>query len=118
MEIKIEDYLSQEEIREIVIEVVRDKAKCSIGSGSSNSQFMTTLARKIALEESQRLIPGFESLIRDHFKEMVEKLTLADFFMHSFGWRSDGNKLFNKIMSSNSDLIDRKIKEIFKVNEQ
>ena len=117
MEIKTEDYLSQEEIKEIVIRVVKDKAKSSIGSGSSSSQFMTTLARKIALEESQRLIPGFEDLIRDSFKEMVSKLTLADFFTHSFGWRSDGNKLFNKIMSDNSDLIDKKIKEIFKTNE-
>ena len=117
MDIKIEDYLSQDEIKNIVIEVVKDKAKLSIGSGTSGSQFMTTVARKIALEESQRLIPGFESLIKEHFQEMLSKLTLADFFTSCFGWRSDGNKLFNKVMSENSDLIDKKIKEIFKTND-
>ena len=117
MDIKIEDYLSQDEIKNIVLEVVKDKAKLSIGSGTSASQFMTVVARKIALEESQRLIPGFEDLIKDHFQEILSKLTLADFFTHSFGWRSDGNKLFNRIMSENSDLIDKKIKEIFKTNE-
>ena len=117
MDIKIEDYLSQDEIKDIVIEVVKNQARLSIGSGTSSSQFMTNVARKIALEESQRLIPGFEDLIKDHFQEMLSKLTLADFFIQSYGWRSDGNKLFNKIMSENSGLIDKKIKEIFKTNE-
>ena len=70
MDIKIEDYLSQDEIKNIVIEVVKDKAKLSIGSGTSASQFMTAVASKIALEESQRLIPGFENLIKDHFQKM------------------------------------------------
>ena len=38
------------------------------------------------------------------------------FFTHNMGWRSDGNKLINSILSENKALIDAKIKEIFKTN--
>ena len=33
------------------------------------------------------------------------------------GWRSDGNKLINSILSDNKALIDAKIKELFKLIE-
>lgn len=32
----------------------------------------------------------------------------------NMGWRSDGNKLINSILSENKALIDAKIKEMFK----
>ena len=45
-------------------------------------------------------------------KEEIKKLQLHDFFTQNMGWRSDGNKLINSILSDNKELIDAKIKDI------
>ena len=71
------------------------------------------MAKQIPREVIQGLIPNFQELINEHIKEEISKLKLHDFFTRNMGWRSDGNKIMNGILSDNRDLIDAKIKEIF-----
>lgn len=111
MEIDIKSYLSDEEIKEILKEEIRKKATIAFNSAGFN---MAQLARVFTKEEVQKSLPGFEKLLNQHIKNQIKTIKLGDFFASSFGWRSDGNKIFNRIMSDNADLIDKKIKKIFK----
>jgi hypothetical protein len=71
------------------------------------------MAKQIAREGVQELIPNFKELINERIKEEISKLKLNDFIVENIGWRSTGNKLINSILLDNKALIDAKIKEIF-----
>ncbi|GEM_PF-2862162 len=118
MNIKIEDYLSEEEIKEIVKEEIRKHVRNCVGEVSVSQDkarvMLSVMAKQIARDGIQGLIPNFKESLDEHIKEEIKKIQLHDFFTHNMGWRSDGNKLINSILSDNRDLIDAKIKEIFK----
>jgi NCAIR mutase (PurE)-related protein len=121
MEIKIEDYLSEEEIKEIVKEEIRKHVRNCVGEVSVSQDkarvMLSVMAKQIARDGIQGLIPNFKEYLDEHIKEEIKKIQLHDFFTHNMGWRSDGNKLINSILSDNKQLIDAKIKEIFKLHE-
>lgn len=118
--IKIEDYLSEDEIKEIVTEEIKKHVRNCVGEVSVSQDkarvMLSVMAKQIARDGIQGLIPNFKESLDEHIKEEIKKLQLHDFFTHNMGWRSDGNKLINSILSENKALIDTKIKEIFKTN--
>jgi hypothetical protein len=111
MEIKIEDYLSDDEIKDIVKEEIRNRIRNLLSDNNTNT--VTRIAKMFAKEEIQKMIPNFEELLNQHIREQIGTITLGDFFATSMGWKSEGNKIFNGVMSDNKDLIDAKIKELF-----
>ena len=118
MEIKIEEYLSEEEIKNIVIEEIRKHVRNCVGDVSVTHDkarvMLTVMAKQIAREGIQGLIPNFKESIDKHIKEEIKNLKLEDFFNCYFGWKSEGNKLLNSILVQNKEIIDAKIKELFK----
>ena len=120
MEIKIEDYLSQEEIKEIVTNEVRKYIRDVIGNNSESEEsksnaFIKKLAKNLAKEGVQEIIPDFKELINEQIRSEIAKVKLSDFFVSSFGWSNPGNKVLNSVLSDNKSLLDAKIKEIFKI---
>lgn len=120
--IKIEDYLSEEEIKEIISDEIRKHIRNCVGEVSVSQDkarvMLSVMAKQIARDGIQGLIPNFKESLNEHIKEEIKNLKLHDFFTHNMGWRSDGNKLINSILSDNKALIDAKIKEIFKTLEK
>lgn len=120
--IKIEDYLSEEEIKEIISDEIRKHVRNCVGEVSVSQDkarvMLSVMAKQIARDGIQGLIPNFKESLNEHIKEEIKNLKLHDFFTHNMGWRSDGNKLINSILSDNKALIDAKIKEIFKTLEK
>lgn len=117
--IKVEDYLSEDEIKEIVTEEIRKHVRNCVGEVSVSSDksrvLIGQMAKSLARDGVQELIPNFKELINIHIQEEISKLKLHDFFTENMGWRSTGNKLVNSVLSDNKALIDAKIKEIFKL---
>ena len=121
MEIKIENYLSEKEIKDIVTEEIRKHVRNCVGEVSvsfdKSRVLIGVMAKSLARDGVQELSPNFKELINKHIEEEISKLKLHDFFVEDMGWKSTGNKLFNAVLSDNKDLIDGKIKEIFKLKE-
>lgn len=118
MEIKIEDYLPHDEIKVIVTEEVKRHVRDCIGNVSVSQERATVLigmlAKTLAKDGIQELIPNFKELLNEHIQTTIKEVKLSDFFYESFGWSSKGNKILNGVLSDNKTLIDAKVKEIFK----
>ena len=118
MEINIEDYLSKEDIKEIVIDEVKNHVRSVIGDVSvgsdKSSVLIRQLAKNLAKEGVQEIIPNFKKLINVQIESEIKKITLSDFFVSSFGWSNPGNKILNGVLSNNKELLDAKVKELFK----
>lgn len=119
MEINILDYLSEEEIKEAVKAEVRRYTREIIGNNADRepsklNAFIKKLARDLAKQRCQDLIPNFDDLIQTHLEEELKTIKVSDLFWNTMGWRSEGNKMINSILSRNESLIEAKVKEIFK----
>jgi hypothetical protein len=112
MEIKIEDYLDEEEIKNVVKQAVKEYVIKLLGD--SRGAFMSVLVADIRNKEIQTIIPDFKEQINTKVRQKIEEMTTESIFMSNIGWRSDGNKIFNEILSNNKPLLDAKFKEIFK----
>lgn len=110
MEIQIEKYLNDDEIKEIIKDTIKNHVRSLIGTNKLN---ISLLAKIFAKNEIQNLIPNFKNMINDHIQEQIKTITLSDFFSYSLGWKSEGNKIFNSVLSDNKELINIKIKELF-----
>ena len=118
MNIKIEEYLSEEEIKNIVIQEIKQHVRSIVGDVSVSSDksrvLIGNLARNLAKDGVQELIPNFKELINEQIESEIKKVTLSSFFVSSFGWSNTGNKILNSVLSDNKALLDAKIKELFK----
>ena len=52
-------------------------------------------------------------MLNEHIQSSIKEVKLSDFFFESFGWRTEGNKMINSVLSDNKALIDAKVKELF-----
>lgn len=118
MEINIENYLSNEEIKDICKDVIKKHLIDVIGNVSVSHErasiVISKLAKELAKEGVQEIIPNFKTLINEQIESQIKNVKLSDFFVHSFGWQSQGNKILNSVLSDNKPLLDAKIKELFK----
>ena len=112
MEIKIEEYLSEGEIKDVVKQAVKEHVIKLLGD--SKGLFMSILVNDIRNKEIQAIVPDFKEQINTKVRQRIEEMTAESIFMSNIGWRSDGNKIFNEILSNNKGLLDNKLKEIFK----
>lgn len=117
MDIKIEDYLSEDEIKEIVIEEVKRHVRACVGETSVSSDvgriFIGKLSKQLAKDGVQEIIPNFKELINEQIASEIKKIDLASMFFASYGWKSEGNKALAEAIANNKGLLDAKIKEIF-----
>ena len=85
IKINIEDYLSEEEITKIVIEEVKRHVRSVIGDVSvgpdKSSVLIRQLAKNLARNEVQEIIPNFKELINAQIESEIKKITLSDFFV-------------------------------------
>ena len=99
MKINIEEYLSDEEIKEIVTDEIKRHVRDVVGnlSVSVNKErvFVSKLAKNLAKEGVQEIIPNFKELINNQIESEIKNVKLSNFFVHSFGWNNQGNKILN-----------------------
>lgn len=118
MIIEIKKYLSDDEIKEIVIEEIKRHVRDCVGNVSVSSDrervLIGKLAKDLAKEGVQEIIPNFKELINEQIQSEIGKITLAQMFWESYEWKSNGNKVLVEVLNNNKGLLDAKMKQIFK----
>lgn len=118
MNIKIDDFLLEDEIKEIIEEEIRKHVRQCVGdisvSVDTGRVFIGKLAKELAKEGVQEIIPDFKELINQQIKSEIAKIDLTQMFWESYGWRSTGNKVLVEVLNNNKKELDAKIKEILR----
>ena len=115
MNINIEDYLSDDEIKEIVKEELREKIKSNI-ERNGVIRFISNIGYQNVFEIINKEIPEYENLVKEKTKEVIEGLTSFSVFRKAdLVEREDslGQKYLEKAIEDNKDIINNKVIEIF-----
>lgn len=115
MEIRIEDYLNHEEIKETVQYELRNQVKAHFRDEENAKRLLSNLAYHIVQEEINKIVPNYhEDLVKKVAKLIEEKdLSFNTFnFDHFNGTaKSLGAKIVEETVKENKQLIKDKVVE-------
>lgn len=114
MEIKFEDYLSNDEIHRIVVEEFRDKIKESIRRNGV-SRFIANLSYQNVFELINDEAPNFENEIKEKTKEVIENLSSFSVFRKKDlvdNEDSLAQKYLEESVTNNREIIENRVKDI------
>ena len=115
MNIKISDYLSEDEIKEIVKEEFRSRLRNHFDSEANIERIITNCAYRDLGEELEKLVPNYKKSLGDNIKNIFEskdsiryELFSNDIFSNR---KSSGEVLIEEYLKNNKKLLEDKIKE-------
>ena len=115
MNIKISDYLSEDEIKEIVKEEFRSRLRNHFDSEYNIGRIITNCAYRNLGEELEKLVPNYKKSLGDNIKNIFEskdsiryELFSNDIFSNR---KSSGEVLIEEYLKNNKKLLEDKIKE-------
>ena len=112
MNVDIEKYLSEEEIKQACIEAVKEHTVNKLGINTS--AIATRIAFQVVKKEHQKYVLDYKDDINDKIKEAINKISLGSLFFNAFGWSSDGHKMFKELLNKHSKLLEDKLVKILK----
>lgn len=117
MEVNISDYLSQEEMKKICIDIFRERVRQYINTESDLTRIISNIGYHTAYEIIDSQVPNFEQLIIDKTKETIENLSTYSVFRSSNGWGdkdSIGKVILEETVKNNKNIIEQRVQEILK----
>lgn len=115
MNINIEDYLSDDEIKQIVKEEFRNKIQENLRRNGVTT-WIANLGYQNVFEIINTEIPEYESLVKEKTKEVIEGLTSYSVFRKKDlvdNEDSLGQKYLEQAVENNKEIINEKIIDIF-----
>jgi len=110
--INIEEYLSEDEIKQACVEAVKDHSKRLLGV--NESAICTKIARQLVKEEHQVYIQKHKDLLDEKIVESINKINLGSLFFTAFGWANEGHKLLSGLLVKHRDLLEKKLMKTIK----
>lgn len=114
MEVRIEDYLSDNEIHNIVVEEFREKVQESLRRNGVTT-FIANLGYQNVFEQINKEAPNFEEDIKIKTKEVIDNLSSYSVFRKKdLVDREDSlaQKYLEQAVESNKNIIEQKVIEI------
>jgi len=117
MEIQVEKYLSEGEIKEIVKEEVRYEIQSIIKKEKTLDRILTNTYYKtvwMMVEETLDEDKILKNLIRDNVKRIINELNSYSVFRGKDYYENEslGQTLLNQVITDNKDLINNRVVEI------
>lgn len=115
MEIRIENYLDNETIREVVIDELRSQVKEHFRNEENAKRLLSNLAYHIVREEIEKIVPNYEKELVDKVASLIRdkasvSFNLFDFDTYGSGRsKSLGAKIVEQTVQENKDLIKQKV---------
>ena len=110
MNIEISDYLSEEEIKEIVRQEFADRLRNHFDSEYNIERIISNTAYKCLGEELDKLVPNYKEILNKNIKEVFNSKDSISYELFSMK-STPANIMLENIIKDNKQLIEEKIKE-------
>lgn len=115
MEIKIEDYLNHEEIKEILQDELRNQIRGHFKNEDNAKRLLSNLAYHIVQEEVSKIVPNYEEELVKEVSKLIKEKDLS-YYVFNFDYfngvsKSFGAKLIEETVKENKQLIKDKVVE-------
>ena len=122
-EIEIDNYLTEEEKKEIAIDVFRERISKDLFKGhmsnlerdSEIQRIIGNISHDIVIEEMNRRISNYEEMIKTKVKEILNKNDLSYYiFKRKDAWEREeslGTTYIQEEIRANKDIIKNKVRE-------
>lgn len=118
MEINFKDYLSEEEIKEIVKDEFRIKIRNEMNSEAETNRIISNLCYQFVWDMVDKQIEGsLEVILRDKIINIIKEMTDFCIFRKADAWdkkESLGQKILEQAIIDNSEIIKQKVKSYLK----
>jgi hypothetical protein len=117
MEIKIENYLNHEEIKEVVIDELRLQIKKHFSNEENANRLLINLSYAIVKEEVDKIVPNHQEFLVKKVAEIINSKSSTSFCVFDFDSygsgrnKSLGAKIVEETISENKQLIKDKVIE-------
>lgn len=113
MEIKIENYLSESEIKEIVQEELREQVRKHFSSEKEAERLLINLSHEIVQQEVEKIVPNHQEMIVKKVASIINDKDLS-FYVYRHHYSTDapqstGAKILDEAVRANKDFINQKV---------
>ncbi|UUW39890.1 hypothetical protein VP14_203 [Vibrio phage VPMCC14] len=116
MEIKLEDYLSEEEIKDTLRQALRDK--CEAYLENNFERMVSNAAYHCVWQSIDEVIDGtFKQQLEDNVQKVMKNFNGFNLFRKPDAWDREPNSAYKLLMesvSTNKHLIDERVQEVIK----
>jgi hypothetical protein len=115
MEIQVEKYLSDYEIKEIVSEELRIQVREHFRNEENAKRLLTNLAYHIVKEEVNKIVPDYEQELVEKVASLIKDKNSVDFTLFDFDTYGSGRskslaaKIVEQTVQENQQLIKDKV---------
>lgn len=116
MNINIKDYISEEEIKDIIKDEIRRSVAYYMNTEAELSRIITNISYKELWKQIELEVPNCETLLKQKTIERIRQLSSYDVFRRKDiygGENSLATKLIDECVKENKNIINDKIKNIF-----
>lgn len=112
--VEIDDYLTEDDKRELVKDAFRDEVRSKIRSEYDMNTFINNLSYANVVEQVNKVVPNYEDKLRDKVAEVVDGLTSYTVFykgssIYGKEESSVGNEMIGELVKENRDVLNTKV---------
>jgi hypothetical protein len=113
MYIKIEDHLSPQEIKEIVIDEARNRIRELFKDEKNTNRILSNISYEIVFDEVDKIIPNSKEVIKNQMVKILENPSSFTVFREKDEWRKESlaTSFIHEAVKENKDLLKSKVKE-------
>ena len=116
MMINFKDYLSEEEIKEIIIDELRKEARNHFCNEKEFTRILTNISYYELWKKIEEEVPNSQDIIKEKVKEELNKITSYDVFRRKGEFNNCNSLAYDileKYVDENKNIIEDKVKDIF-----
>jgi len=116
MEVKITDYLDNDDIREIVEAEFRRSVRNMFDNENDTVRIINNLTHQAIFKEVDEIVPNYKEKINEKVIKELDTISIYHLFRKKDVWEkanSIGQDLLEESIDNNKLIIDNKVKEIF-----
>lgn len=114
--IDIKDYVSEEEIKDIINDEIRKSVRYHLNNEAELSRIITNISYKELWKQIELEVPNCETLLKQKTIERIRNISDYDIFRRKDAYIAEDSlatKLIDECVKENKNIINDKIKDIF-----